>query len=251
MLRSVRLKIAIVGATKGMGRALARELAARGHVLCLLGRDAEELARSVADLLARAPGCAATSAPCDLEQPESFEPALTSATSAMSGLDAVVITAGLFATQDVLEGDPALLQRLLVVDFANTVVLCEAARRRLVAGQGGTLCVFSSVAGDRGRKPVVLYGAAKAGLTAYLEGLDHRWHGAGLRVVCVKPGFVRTSMTEGLKPPPFAGDPEGVAPRIARAIERGTPVVYAPGMWRWVMFVIRRLPRWVMRRVGF
>jgi short-subunit dehydrogenase len=98
---------------------------------------------------------------------------------------------------------------------------------------------------------VVLYGAAKAGLSRYLEGLDHRYHAQGLRVVCVKPGFVRTGMTAGLPEPPFAGDPEDVARLVLRAIDRGTPVVYAPGIWRWVMLVIRLLPRAVMRRVGF
>jgi short-subunit dehydrogenase len=107
------------------------------------------------------------------------------------------------------------------------------------------------VAGERGRKPVVLYGAAKAGLSRYLEGLDHRYRAQGLRTVCVKPGFVRTSMTDGLPAPPFAGDPEGVAPRVLRAIERGQPVVYVPPMWRWVMLVVRALPRAVMRRVAF
>jgi short-subunit dehydrogenase len=69
--------------------------------------------------------------------------------------------------------------------------------------------------------------------------------------VCVKPGFVKTSMTEGLKPPPFAGEPEPVARRVLGAIDRGTPVVYAPPMWALVMLVIRNLPRQVMRRVGF
>jgi len=111
--------------------------------------------------------------------------------------------------------------------------------------------VFSSVAGERGRKPVILYGAAKAGLSRYLEGLDHKFHAQGLRVVCIKPGFVRTGMTEGLRPPPFAGDPDGVAALVERAIDRGTPVTYAPGMWRWIMLVIRMLPRLVMRRIGF
>jgi len=111
--------------------------------------------------------------------------------------------------------------------------------------------VFSSVAGERGRKPVVLYGAAKAGLTRYLEGLDHRFRAAGLRTVCVKPGFVRTSMTDGLPAPPFAGEPEDVARRVLAAIDAGRPVVYAPGAWSWVMFVIRLLPRFVMRRVRF
>jgi len=143
------------------------------------------------------------------------------------------------------------LRRLLDTNFTNTILFCEAARKRLLSRGGGTLCVVSSVAGERGRKPVVLYGASKAGLSAYLEGLDHKFRSQGLVTVCVKPGFVTTSMTEGLPAPPFAGTPEAVAARIVRAIDRGTPVVYAPGIWALVMFVIRLLPRIVMRRVGF
>ena len=113
------------------------------------------------------------------------------------------------------------------------------------------MTVFSSVAGDRGRKPVAIYGSSKAGLSVYLEALDHKFHAEGLSVLCVKPGFVKTSMTEGLKPPPFAGEPEPVARAVLRAIDRGTPMVYAPGIWRLVMLVIQHLPRFVMRRVGF
>ena len=161
------------------------------------------------------------------------------------------MTAGLFATQDRLEAEPDFARRLLTADFANTVVFCEEARRRLLAHGGGTLCVFSSVAGERGRKPVVLYGAAKAGLTHYLEGIDHKFHDKGLRVICVKPGFVRTGMTAGLPVPPFAGEPDGVARDVVRAIDRGRPVVYAPAIWRWIMLVIRMLPRFVMRKIGF
>jgi len=245
------VKVAIVGATKGMGRALARELAARGNSVCVLGRDADEIERSAADLRARSPAVTIGAARCDLEEPAGFEAALDSASESLGGLDTVVVTAAMFGVQATLESDPALLGRLLTVNFTNTVLLCEVARRRLLAGGGGTLCVFSSVAGDRGRKPVVLYGAAKAGLSAYLEGLDHRFHAAGLRTVCVKPGFVRTAMTAGLAEPPFAGEPEAVARRVANALARSTPVVYAPGIWRWVMLIIRWLPRFVMRRVGF
>jgi len=244
------MKVAVLGATKGMGRALARQMAQRGDGVALLGRDQEDLERSARDLEVRG-GARVGTALCDLERPETFAPALDAAEAVLGGLDTVVVTAGLFATQDRLEADPELARRLLLVDFTNTVAFCEEARRRLLARGGGTLCVFSSVAGERGRKPVVLYGAAKAGLTRYLEGLDHRFRAAGLRTVCVKPGFVRTSMTNGLPAPPFAGEPEGVARRVLRAIDAGTPVVYAPGAWRWVMLVIRLLPRFVMRRVGF
>jgi NAD(P)-dependent dehydrogenase (short-subunit alcohol dehydrogenase family) len=190
-------------------------------------------------------------AECDLERPETFAPALELAERLLDGLDTVVVSAGLFATQDVLERDPERLRQLLNVNFANTVLFCESARERLLAKGGGTLCVISSVAGERGRKPVVLYGASKAGLSAYLEGLDHKYRGQGLRTVCVKPGFVKTGATAGLKPPPFAGEPEGVARDIVRAIEKGTPVVYTPFMWRYVMLVIRNLPRFVMRRSSF
>jgi decaprenylphospho-beta-D-erythro-pentofuranosid-2-ulose 2-reductase len=245
------MKVAIVGATRGMGRALARELATRGDSVCVLGRDAQEIERSAADLRARAPSVKIGATVCDLEDPATFDAALDGAREALDGLDTVVVTAAMFGVQDSLESDPALLGRLLTVNFTNTVLFCEAARRRLLATGGGTLCVFSSVAGDRGRKPVVLYGAAKAGLSAYLEGLDHRFHAAGLRVVCVKPGFVRTAMTAGLAEPPFAGEPDAVARRVANALVRRTPVVYAPPVWRWVMLVIRWLPRFVMRRVGF
>ena len=150
-----------------------------------------------------------------------------------------------------MEADLDLTQRLLTVNFALTVTFCEQARSLLLAQGGGALCVFSSVAGDRGRKPVVLYGASKAGLSAYLEGLDHKYRDQGLITLCVKPGFVRTGMTTGLKEPPFAGDPEAVAADVRRALEKKKAVVYAPGMWRWVMFIIRRLPRFVMRKVGF
>jgi NAD(P)-dependent dehydrogenase (short-subunit alcohol dehydrogenase family) len=234
-----------------MGRALARRMAERGDAVFLLGRDAADLERSARDLAVRAGRGAFGFAECDLERTETFAPALAAAEAHMGGLDTVVVTAGVFATQDALEADLERTRRLLDVDFTQTVVFCEAARARLLAGGGGTLCVFSSVAGERGRRPVVLYGAAKAGLTRYLEGLDHRFHAAGLRTVCVKPGFVKTSMTEGLPVPPFAGEPAAVAATVLRAIDRGTPVVYAPPIWRLVMAVIRALPRAVLRKTGF
>jgi NAD(P)-dependent dehydrogenase (short-subunit alcohol dehydrogenase family) len=245
------MRVAILGATKGMGRALARLMAARGDQLFLLGRDLEDLTRSARDLEVRAGRGRVGVAGCDLLAVEGFTAALDAAEQALGGLDAVVVTAGLFATQDRLEGDAALARRVLEADFSGTVLFCEEARKRLLARGGGTLCVFSSVAGERGRKPVVLYGAAKAGLSHYLEGLDHKFRAQGLKTVCVKPGFVKTSMTDGLPPPPFAGEPEAVARQALRAIDRGTPVIYAPPVWRWIMLVIRRLPRFVMRRIGF
>jgi decaprenylphospho-beta-D-erythro-pentofuranosid-2-ulose 2-reductase len=267
------MKAVLFGANQGMGRALARLMAARGDSLFLLGRDPMDLERSARDLEIRGASMPVKTAVCNLLQPTTFAAALDQAQRELGGFDTVVVSAGMFATQEDLENDPQLAAELLAADFGNTVLFCEEARRRLLAGKGdrrllceapeepfrqkapvtfsSTLCVFSSVAGERGRKPVVLYGAAKAGLSRYLEGLDHRFRSQGLRTVCVKPGFVKTGMTAGLKPPPFSGTPEDVARRVLKAIDRGWPEVYAPAMWRWVMCVIRRLPRCVMRRIKF
>lgn len=245
------MNVVLLGGTRGMGRALGRAYAARGDTLFLLGRDAVDLAKSGADFVARGGKGNGGHAYCDLEKPSTFEPAIAAAEAALGRIDAVIVTAALFATQEELEADAELAERVLRANFTNTVLFCEAVRKRLLAGGGGTLCVFSSVAGERGRKPVVIYGASKAGLSSYLEGLDHKFRAQGLRVVTVKPGFVKTEMTEGLKPPPFAGEPDDVARAVVRAIDHGTPVVYTPLPWALVMGVIRNLPRAVMRRVKF
>jgi NAD(P)-dependent dehydrogenase (short-subunit alcohol dehydrogenase family) len=233
-----------------MGRALARLMAERGDALFLLGRQADDLERSARDLEVRSGRGQVRWAVCDLERPDTFAPALDAAVAELQALDVVVVTAGLFGTQDQLEANPTLLASVLNANFTATILFCEEARKRLVQPRA-TLCVFSSVAGDRGRKPTVLYGATKAGLSGYLEGLDHRYRTSGLRVVCVKPGFVKTAMTSGLPPPPFAGEPDAVARVVLRAIDRGSPVVYAPWIWGWIMLVVRLLPRFVMRRANF
>lgn len=246
------MNVVIVGATSGMGRAVARLLAERGDALFLLGLPERELERSARDLEQRgAHGRRVGVHELDLADPRGFEAALDQAEADLNGIDTVIVTAGLFRTQEALEQDLEFTYRMLHVNFTATVLFCEVARRRLLARGGGTLCVWSSVAGDRGRKPVALYGASKAGLSHYLESLDHKFRAEGLRTICVKPGFVKTPMTEGLKAPPFAGTPEGVARQVVRAIDRGTPLVYAPAIWRYVMLVIRHLPRFVMRKIGF
>ncbi|MBN1476181.1 SDR family NAD(P)-dependent oxidoreductase [Candidatus Sumerlaeota bacterium] len=244
------MRAAVLGASQGMGRAVARRLAQRGDQVFVLGIEPEQLEKSAKDLEVIS-GQPVGWVECDLLRPETFGPALDRAEEALGGLDTVVITAAIFASQERLEEDTELLRNMLLANFTNTVLLCEEVRRRLLARGGGTLCVFSSVAGDRGRKPVVLYGATKGGLSKYLEGLDHRFRSQGLVTICVKPGFVKTGMTAGLKPPPFAGEPEDVARRVVRAIDRGKPLIYVPPPWRFVMMIIRCLPRFVMRRIKF
>jgi short-subunit dehydrogenase len=245
------VKAAVVGGTRGMGRALARLLAERGDAVILLGRDAAELELSARDLTARGAGSPVAIGHLDLAEPAGFEAGLDAADNAMGGFDTLVVTAGDFAAQEELQREPVRLRRLLDANFTATAVLCQQAAERLAARGGGTICAFSSVAGDRARRSNYLYGASKAGLSAFLEGLGLAYGDRRVRVVCVRPGFVKTGMTAGLPVPPFAGEPDAVARVVLRAIDRGTPVVYAPPIWRFIMLAIRLLPRAVMRRVRF
>ena len=244
------MNVAFVGATRGMGRALARRLAERGDALFLLGRDGVEMDLSARDLEARgAPPVG--HAPLDLAQPAGFGEALDAADRALSRIDVLVVTGGLFARQEELAGDPTRLAALLQANFTGTVLLCQQAAERLARRGGGLICAFGSVAGDRARRSNYLYGASKAGLSVFLDGLDLAYRDRGVRVLCVKPGFVKTAMTAGLPVPPFAGEPDRVARDVVAAMDGGGHVVYVPGVWRWVMLIIRALPRAVLRRVRF
>lgn len=244
------MKVVMLGATRGIGRSLARLIAARGDSIHVLGRNADDVAKCAEDLKIRGASSVSTGL-CDLMEPTSFGPALDAADQALGTFDTVILSAGIFGSQDALGADRARASAVLTANFTNTVLFCEEARVRLLARGGGRLAVFSSVAGERGRKPVVIYGSTKAGLSHYLEGLDHLHRADGLITTTIKPGFVRTTMTQHLKEPPFAGDPDDVAKTVLSAILRGAPVVYAPPIWALVMMVIRLLPRAVMRAVKF
>jgi short-subunit dehydrogenase len=244
------VKAVVVGATRGIGRALARLLAGRRTALFLLGRDDAELAASARDLEVRGAPAPIGHAMLDLAAPSGFAPALDAADRALGAFDTLIVTGGILGRQHELAADPGRLEHMLHVNFTGTVVLCQLAAERLAARGGGTICAFSSVAGDRARASNYLYGATKAGLSAFLDGLGHAYASRGVRIVCAKPGFVKTAMTAGLPVPPFASEPEPVARAVLRAIDRGTPVVYAPAAWRYIMLLVRALPRSVMRRVN-
>jgi short-subunit dehydrogenase len=245
------VKVVFVGATRGIGRALARRLVERGDTLFLLGRDPAELARSARDLEARGRGASVGHAALDLGEPVGFLDALDAVDRAFDGWDTLVVTGGAFARQEDLTANLAWLAGLIEVNFLGTALLCQEAVTRLADRGGGLVCVFSSVAGDRARRSNYAYGASKAGLSAFLDGLDLAYRDRGVRVLCVKPGFVKTTMTDGLPKPPFAADPKTVADAVVRAMDRGQHEVYAPGVWRWIMLVIGALPRAVLRRMRF
>ena len=164
-------------------------------------------------------------------------------------IDLALVAFGVLGDQEQAEHDGAEAIRILDSNFIGAVSvlvpLVEAMKR-----QGhGTIVVLSSVAGERARRSNFVYGASKAGLDAYCQGLGDSLVGTGVRLMIVRPGFVHSKMTEGLAAAPLATDPQHVADTIITGLGRGSEIVWAPGPLRFVMSALRHMPRVVFRRL--
>ena len=241
--------ILIVGATSTIARCAAGELAARGARLHLAARDEAEAGRIGQDFEVRC-GTEVSVSPFEATEYEEHERILDSATEAMGGLDGLLVAIGMLGDQSRAETDHDHLRDLIEINYGAPASLIGTAARRFEEQGNGWIAALSSVAGDRGRPSNYAYGSAKAGLTAFLEGLRGRLHGSGVHVLTVKPGPTDTKMTFGMDdPPPLMAEPERVAKRIVWAIEKEKDLCYAPPIWRYIMAAVRLVPSPVFKKL--
>jgi decaprenylphospho-beta-D-erythro-pentofuranosid-2-ulose 2-reductase len=188
----------------------------------------------------------------DALDPAGHATTVDTAMAALGGrdLDAVVLAAAVLGDQDRFDADPVTAADCITTNFGGPVTtLLEVAERMRAQGQG-TIVVLSSVAGERVRRANYVYGASKAGLDAFAQGLGDALAGTGVRVLVVRPGFVRTQMTEGMDAAPFATTPEAVADAVADALAKGKELIWVPGILRAVFSGFRHLPRPLWRKVA-
>jgi len=238
----------VLGATSAIAQAVARRHAEAGGGRCVLvARNAARLDAVAADLRARgAAEVAVEIADFARDDADEAVPRLLAA----HGLpDLALLAWGALGDQAEAEASGAAAREALEANLASPALWLLALARAMPREREATLVVLGSVAGDRGRQSNFVYGAAKAGLAALCEGLQHRLRGAGLRVLLVKPGPVDTPMTAHMPRGgmPFAS-PDTVARDILRAAERGRAVLYTPWFWRWIMLAIRAAPRALLHR---
>jgi short-subunit dehydrogenase len=239
----------IVGATSAIGAAVAARLARRGRPLLLAARDADELERVAADLRVRF-GAAVVTRHFDALDFEGHEAFVASCVAACGGAWAgAILCHGHMVDQAVAEREAAAAVATIGSNLTGSVTLLGALARQLQERPGSFLCAISSVAGDRGRQSNFIYGASKAGLNVYLQGLRNRLTPHRVAVITVKPGFVATPMTYGLVGGPLTASAERVAAAICRAIARRRSVVYVPWFWRFIMLAVRAIPEWIFRRL--
>lgn len=242
-------RIVIIGATSAIAQACAQRWAVPGNRLFLVARNAQRL-RQIADDL-RARGAEAFEWPLDVDELAGHEAMWRGACEALGEVDIALIAHGTLPDQKACEASVAESLREIRTNGVSTVALLTTMANTLERQRHGTLAVISSVAGDRGRRSNYVYGAAKAMVSSFCEGLRARLHAVGVNVLTIKPGFVATPMTAGLAlPGVLTATPARVARDIDAAIAARKGVLYTAWFWFWIMLVIRSIPVAIFKRLS-
>lgn len=236
------MKVVVLGATSGIAQAAARVWAERGAELLLVARDETRVGAVADDLRTR--GGEVQTLIADLNGDAA------ALVARLGSPDVILFAQGIYGDAQRRDTDPAFAELVLRTNLVAPVQILTILAPQL--GKGACIAALSSVAGDRGRAKVGVYGASKAGLDSMLSALRQRLAPAGVRVLTLKPGFVDTPMTAGLPKTPLFASAAHVGSRIVRAVDSGRDgVVYLPWWWRFVMLVIKSLPERIFKRLKF
>lgn len=240
-------RVLILGATSDIAKALAHEFAGQGYDLVLAARNSDRLVEVLSDIKIRHA--------VDVESVEFdaldyaghayFYDALTPKP------EVAICVFGYLGDQERAQSDFSEAELVINSNYTGTVSILNIIANDFERRKSGTIIGISSVAGDRGRQSNYIYGSAKAAFTTYLSGLRNRLARAGVHVITVKPGFVRTKMTAKLPLPNLVtAQPEQVAGDIFRAYRAGSNQVYTLWMWQYIMLIIRHIPEAIFKRLS-
>jgi len=239
--------ILILGARSDIARAVAHRFAREGFNIYLAARRHEELAADEADLQIRY-GIQAKALEFDVLDRDSHSAFYEQFVERPLG---VVCAVGYLGDQKKAERDAEEAKRIIDTNFTGCASMLSIIGNDFEDRGEGFIIGISSAAGDRGRRSNYFYGCSKAALTSFLSGLRNRLYSSGVRVITVKPGFVRTRMTETMKLPPLlTASAEEVADDIYRGWKRGKDIVYTRWFWKYIMLVIRHIPEMVFKRLS-
>jgi NAD(P)-dependent dehydrogenase (short-subunit alcohol dehydrogenase family) len=235
----------IVGASSGIGAALARKLARKGWRVALVARRAKEL-EAIAGPINRAHPGRALAFPHDVVQFSQAAPLFQEIVHQLGGFDMIIYSAGVMPPVAPDEYNIEKDKLVFDVNVLGAMAWLNEAAARCEQQRSGTIVGIGSVAGVRGRKGQPVYCASKAALHTYLEGLRNRLGHKGVTVVTIKPGPVHTPMTEGIKLP-FMITADQAADGILAAVRRRAVCAYVPIIWWPIMTIIKMIPSWLFR----
>lgn len=245
-----RPRAVVVGASSGIGAAIARRLANEGYVVAVLARSGKELDALCTDINGKGE-TRAIAYVHDVTQFETIPAFFQRLLKDLGGIDAFVYCAGVMPKVEINEFDLEKDRQMLATNLLGGVAWLGQAAALFERMGAGHMVGISSVAGDRGRVLNPGYNSSKAGLDAYLEALRNRLTRYGVHVLTVKPGFVKTEMLKNSPRTFGAITPEQCAAGVWKAMQAGKQLVYLPGWWRWVMLATRSVPSFIFRRLSF
>jgi short-subunit dehydrogenase len=239
-------RVLVLGATSAIASEIALRYAQRGASLYLVGRSPDKLAA----LRSRLGDAVAGWELADLDDTGKSDALVQRAIATLGSLDIAVIAHGLLGDQRATELEWSAAEQVVRTNLLSPLALLLPLANYFEEASGGHIAVLSSVAGDRGRPRNYTYGAAKAGLTVYLQGLRSRLWRAGVAVHTFKLGPVDTPMTVEHPKNKLFSRADVVAEMIVAGIDAGVPEAYVPSWWRPILGVVRRLPESWFQRVG-
>lgn len=242
--------VLVLGGGSDIGRALVTKLAARRcRTVVLAGRPEDDMG-PVAEAARAAGATTVEMVHWESTDVASHQAVIDDVFDRFGDIDLVYAPAGILGSQAAFDADPAFAATAFDINLTGLVSSCLAVANRMRRQGHGDIVVMGSVAGVRARKDNYVYGATKAGLDAFAQGLGDALEGTGVRVMVVRPGFVRTKMTEGMEPAPFSTTPDAVAEVIIDGLAKGSETVWAPAVLKYPFFVFRNLPRALWRKVA-
>jgi decaprenylphospho-beta-D-erythro-pentofuranosid-2-ulose 2-reductase len=247
-LGAVQSVLVLGGGSEIAAATLRRLVNTRTRTVVLAARTPSEL-KGIADELRDLGAHTVETLPFDAEATEEHEAFVDQCFDQFGDFDVVLIAFGVLGDQAESERDPNAAAHVARVNYLGSVSVGLPVAQRMRAQGHGVLVALSSVAGERARRANFVYGSSKAGMDAFFQGLGDSLVGSGAHVMVVRPGFVHSKMTEGLEPAPLATTPEEVATAIERGLARRAHTVWVPPTLRYVMTVLRHVPRPIFRKL--
>lgn len=246
----VAQNIVLFGGTSEIGQAILRRVVKPGVArLVLVSRDIDAANRVSQELVGAHPELDVHHVRYEASDAASMEHVVAEVADAVGDIDVAVVAQGVLNEGANYYEQPSSLIDLVNVNFTGEMVLLYALAARMRQQGYGKIVVLSSVAGERVRRGNPVYGATKAGIDGFALALDHELAGSGASVLVVRPGFVTTKMTTGMKKAPLSTDPETVARIVEKGIASDKKIVWAPAPLQWMFLILKNLPIAIWRRL--
>ena len=242
------MNILVIGATSAIARSISRLYAIKGAKIFLLARNEERLRESTVDLKLRG-ASDAKALDYNAENTNNHSKIVDAAVQFLGSIDIALICHGNLPNQEACQADYRKAEDAIRVNGLSVISLCTEIVNQLRTQKKGTLVVITSVAGERGRQPNFIYGAAKSMVSTYLQGLRGSLLKDNIHIVDVRPGLVDSPMTAHIKKGALWSSAESIAPSIIKGIRKKRSIIYTPWYWRLIMLLVCMIPEAIFKRI--